>query len=407
MTVCGIIAEYNPFHNGHLYQISRIRSCLGADYVVVVMSGDFVQRGEPAVLEEHKRAEAALSCGADLVIALPVSASTASAEEFAFSGVSILNSLGTVDYLSFGSETEDTEALAACARFLADEPEEYRFLLKAGLKEGMSFPAARALALKKILPCHSVDEVFSKPNNILAVEYLKAIFRTGSNLRPFPVLRRGDDYHSMTLNTEKLPSAAAIRSLLLSEKDQRKICTILPSLVPDPSADMLLDQLKNGAFLTTRDLEPLLRFQLLRENEESIREYFGVTKQLGNRIINRRNSILGYESFCDLLKTKEITRSSVSRALLHIVLGIRKNPKPSYVRVLGLRKEASPLLSEIRSHGLLPLVTRPARDLKTLPESAAEELRQDLFASGLYESLLSMKENRPVKSVFEQPLVIL
>ena len=407
MTVCGIIAEYNPFHNGHLYQISRIRSCLGADYVVVVMSGDFVQRGEPAVLEEHKRAEAALSCGADLVIALPVSASTSSAEEFALSGVAILNALGTVDYLSFGSETEDIEALYACARFLSNEPEEYRMILKAGLRGGLSFPAARVRALKKLLPSHSVEDLLSKPNNILAVEYLKAIFRTGSRMRAFPVLRVGGDYHSITLSEEKMPSAAAIRTLLLSDEDPEKICRILPSLTPASSAEILLNQLKKGSVLTTKDLEPLLRFQLLRENEKSIHEYYGVTKQLGSRILNRRNSILGYESFCDLLKTKEVTRSSVSRALLHIVLGIRENPAPSYVRVLGLRREASPLMREIRSHGLLPLVTRPARDLKTLPAASAEELRQDLFASELYESLLSMKENRPVKSVYEQPLVIL
>ena len=406
MKVCGIIAEYNPFHNGHLYQIRQIREQLEPVYIVAVMSGDFVQRGEPAIQEARKRAKAALSCGVDLVILLPVSASTASAEAFALSGVSILNALGVVDQLSFGCETEDIHALKTCSLYLSEEPELYRQHLKAALREGISFPAARVRALKELSPELPAETVLGSPNNILACEYLKALHRTGSRIRPLPVVRTGDGYHSKGFSGDSCPSASAIRSFLLSGTDTDEVRRTLPSYVPSASADLLFKQLEEGAFLTKRDLDPLLAYQLLRAPAGSVSGCLGVTEPLGNRILNQRNSFRGFESFCDLLKTKEITYSHISRALLNIVLNIRETKEPSFIRILGFRKDAAPLLREIRSHASLPLVTRPAKDIKSLSAESAEDLRHDLFASGLYESLLSLKENRPMISEYEKQLVI-
>ena len=191
MNVTGIIAEYNPFHMGHLHQIKYIKETLQSDYIVIAMSGDFVQRGAPGLLPKHIRAEMALRCGADLVLELPVQFSSASAEFFAHGGVSLLNGLGVVDQLCFGSEEGNTEGMLLAARILNQEPAEYQTLLQTYLKQGMSFPAARNKALNnylRLLPgsTHQTvsPELLSSPNNILGIEYCRAILSLNSHMKP-------------------------------------------------------------------------------------------------------------------------------------------------------------------------------------------------------------------------------
>ncbi|NTV90828.1 MAG: nucleotidyltransferase family protein, partial [Clostridiales bacterium] len=225
MSVLGIIAEYNPFHNGHLYHLRKSRLLTGARYVVCVMSGNFIQRGGPAIADKWSRAEMALSCGADLVIELPAVYAMSSAEYFAGGGVSLLNSLGIVDFLSFGSECGNLDEMKTLAEILSSEPAEYKAFLKDALDTGISYPAARESALMKYLSrtsCNGFPDealklagIIKSPNNILGIEYLKAIMRTGSVIKPVTVGRTGSAYNSEELQGT-MSSATAIRKSLQS-----------------------------------------------------------------------------------------------------------------------------------------------------------------------------------------------
>lgn len=215
MKVIGIIAEYNPFHNGHAYQIAEIRKRTGADYIVVAMSGDFVQRGTPAIIDKYTRTNMALSCGADLILELPTLWATASAEDFAMAGVTLFDKMGCVDGICFGAETDNLDLLSSLADILANEPEDYRELLSSYIKEGLTFPAARAKALVNHLTASSradelckadaqisteaISSIINEPNNILAIEYLKALKRRHSSLKPYLIKREGAGYHDATI----------------------------------------------------------------------------------------------------------------------------------------------------------------------------------------------------------------
>ncbi len=229
MKVTGIIAEYNPFHKGHEYQIKKARELTDADYVIVVMSGDFTQRGAPALLDKYTRARMALACGADLVLELPVRYACASAEFFAGGAVSILDGLGVVDYLCFGSESGDTEKIAASAHALlsAEKDDEYRRRIRQNQKEGLSYPAARAKALN--LSDETDAQYWTLPNNILGIEYCKALTLSQSKIRPLTILRQGSAYH------ERKPAAPACRASALpppSEKPFWKEPASTPSKPP-------------------------------------------------------------------------------------------------------------------------------------------------------------------------------
>ena len=216
MKTAGIIAEYNPFHTGHEYQINYIKEKLRTDYVVIAMSGDFVQRGTPALFSKYVRAEMALRSGADLVLELPVSISSASAELFARGGVQLLDGLGVTDILCFGSECGDTDALMELAKILAEEPEAFQDALRRNLKDGMTFPKARSMALSAVFPeSEKYQQLLSSPNNILGIEYCKAILRENSSISPVSIKREGNDYHENTLFENHFPSASAIRNAIL------------------------------------------------------------------------------------------------------------------------------------------------------------------------------------------------
>ena len=299
MNVTGIIAEYNPFHRGHKYQINYCKKELQADYVIVVMSGDYVQRGTPALLPKHLRAEMALRCGADLVLEMPVSVSTASAETFAMAGVSILDNLHVVDQLCFGSEYGEVSALQELAAVLVKEPKEYRVLLKTFLSEGLSFPAARSQALIEYFkdPHHfegddfdgiltpllnQIVQILNLPNNILGIEYCKALLRLDSSIRPVTLKRQGMGYHetfpdqqtaSSSLN---FASASAIRNALKSGFDISEILGELPG-----NAALVLETAVNKKeFLLENDFSLLLQYCLLNETPESLIGYADMSKDL-------------------------------------------------------------------------------------------------------------------------------
>ena len=435
MKVTGIIAEYNPFHRGHKYQIDYCKKELGADYVIVAMSGDYVQRGTPALLSKHVRAEMALRCGADLVLEMPVSVSTASAEAFAMGGVSMLDGLHIVDSLCFGSEYGEVSALMELAEILVEEPEEYRQLLKEFLSNGLSFPSARCQALTEYFKnphnftgddfdgvltplLNQIVQILNSPNNILGIEYCKALLRLKSNIKPVTLKRQGMGYHETLAETDgsdrfsctdgsTFASASAIRELLKATLTPETISRIA-SQVPDEISLLLASSLQRNGFLTEDALDPLLSYCILKENADSFCSYLDVSRDLAERIMNRSNELNGFLQAASFLKTKELTQRRIQRALLHIILGIREVPATvPYARVLGFRRESSTLLKEIKDSSSIPLITKLADANSLLDESGRSLLYETVFSSNLYEKLLCRKNGRNFVHEYQKQLVIL
>ena len=248
MKTIGIVAEYNPFHNGHLYQLQASRQQAGAECAVVVMSGNYTQRGEPAIVDKWARAEMALHSGADLVIELPVAYAMGSAEYFAYGAVKLLDSLGAIDMICFGSEAGSIDNLSAAARILADEPENYRSYLKEFLSEGISFPAARQKAIslyaKSIYGKDHLSSLLKSPNNILGIEYLKALLRLKSNIIPMTIERIGSNYNSAELSGN-MSSATSIRKIL-NDNGWDNARELLANTIPKCSADIMDRQFEDG-----------------------------------------------------------------------------------------------------------------------------------------------------------------
>ena len=435
MKVTGIIAEYNPFHKGHKYQIDYCKKKLNSDYVIVAMSGDYVQRGTPALLPKHVRAEMALRCGADLVLEMPVSVSTASAEAFAMGGVSMLDGLHIVDSLCFGSEYGKVSALMELAEILVEEPEEYRQLLKEFLSNGLSFPSARCQALTEyfrnphnftgddfdgvLTPLlNQIVQILNSPNNILGIEYCKALLRLKSNIKPVTLKRQGMGYHETLAETDgsdrfsctdgnTFASASAIRELLKATLTPETISRIA-SQVPDEISLLLASSLQRNGFLTEDALDPLLSYCILKENADSFCSYLDVSRDLAERIMNRSNELNGFLQAASFLKTKELTQSRIQRALLHIILGIREVPATvPYARVLGFRRESSTLLKEIKDSSSIPLITKLADANSLLDESGRSFLYETVFSSNLYEKLLCQKSSRNFVHEYQKQIVIL
>lgn len=435
MKTAGIIAEYNPFHRGHEYQIQYTKQKLGADYVIVAMSGDYVQRGTPALLSKHARAEMALRCGADLVLEMPVSVCTASAEAFAMGGISLLDGLGVVDILCFGSEAGEISALKELAEILVKEPEEYKILLKQFLSQGLSFPAARSQALTEYFknPCNfngddfggiltplfnEVTQILNTPNNILGIEYCKALLRLNSPIRPVTLRRKGMGYHNTASDLNSVSdfaSASAIRELICTSNNDncrgyssKNVSDILASWIPSGAFEIFRMLLNSQEFLTEDVLDSILSYCLLQKNVSELTSFLDVSESLAQRIVNQRNLLQGFSKSASVLKTKELTQTRIQRALLHIILGIRQVPeKVPYARVLGFKKENSFLLKTIKNNSRIPVITKLADASSLLDSQAQELLKETTFASNLYESLLAQKNGRKFIHEYEKQIVII
>lgn len=395
MKTVGLITEYNPFHNGHAYHIEKAKMLTGADRVIVVMSGDFVQRGAPAVMPKHLRAKSALLSGASLIIELPVCFATGSAEYFAQGSISLLNQLGCIDSICFGSECGDLHLLKEIAQILADEPIEYQTALKQALKEGASFPAARQEALN--IYSDKYSEILASPNNILGIEYLKALAKIHSKMEPFTIKRIGAGYHDMDIDGQ-FSSATAIRSDIYQLADVNSSSESLPlthiqTQVPSSCHELMKKNYQTRYPVKADDFSLLLKAKLLSETAGSLSHYLDMSPELANRILRLRNDYLSFEQFCDLLKTKELTRSRISRSFIHVLLGITNNwltamkaPAP-YARILGFRRDHADLLGILKRTSDIPLITSPARAV--LADTAYQMLELDIYASDLYESVIT------------------
>lgn len=433
MKIVGLITEYNPFHNGHLYHIQQAREITGADSVIVVMSGDYVQRGIPALIPKHLRAEMALKCGVSAVFELPVCYATGSAETFALGAVSLLDQLGVVDSLCFGSECGNLSIMKSAADILSHEPEEYKLLLKKNLKNGLSFPKARQDALASYLSLHgaspesqNVAEILEDPNNILGIEYLKALRKLNSSIRPYTILRQGSHYHDNVLSAS-YSSASAIRTLLaysgsslhtepaVNTFDNTSFLDILDELegqIPSSCLALLKDYHRVQYPIYQNDFSLLLKYKLLNKTPSRLMRYMDVSEELANRICGQLNLFFNYKQFCELLKTRELTQTRINRALLHIMLGTKKEEVRDwiqsgyhyYARLLGIRKDREKLLSLITEKSAIPLLARLS-DCADLPPAGQRMLHHDILASNLYTSVITDKYKTAFLNEHKQPLL--
>lgn len=428
MKTTGIIAEYNPFHNGHALQIREAREQTGCDYVIAAMSPDFVQRGELAVTDKYHRTRMALLEGADLVLELPIFCATGSAEYFAEGGVRLLNSLGCVDYLSFGCEHPDLEILWAIADVFSEEPPIYKHLLQSRLSEGLSWPVARAAAFlgyieqvsshpdeDAVLPPYGIDDlpaILQGSNNILAIEYLRALRSCSSTIEPVPVQRTAVS-HSSAQFDQKLgfASGAAIREMILNQPASWR--KTLAKFMPSRALEQLPEHARDDAIRARSVLDRLLQYRLLSDPDYD--SYLDVTPDLARRMENLFPLYRGAEQFASLVRTKQYTEARIRRSLLHILLSItqeegeafREGAYAPYIRILGFRRDSAPLLHRIRETTHSPLITKLADAGSVLDNDPQklEWLRKDIFASHMYQ-MMRRESDAPMRIEYERSPVI-
>lgn len=413
MHTVGIIAEYNPFHTGHEYHIQAAKEKNGADYAIVVMSPDFVQRGEPAIFDKYTRTQMALLGGADLVIELPVCYASGSAEYFAEGAIAILESLGVIDTLCFGAESDDLSLFQSAAKILSEEPEEYQKTLRTLLTAGKTYPQARSEALSSYVQQNSAFKTFlASPNNILGVEYCRALIKQRSSIAPVPVKRLGSGYHSNSLE-DTFCSATALRNQLTASSNIEETTSDIYDYLPKACRKLFLSA--SQTTLTSADFLPYLTEKLLAES--SFASILDISSDLSERILNKRFQCIGksYEEVISLLKTKQLTEARIRRALLHLLLDLhtetvehfRTNGTVFYARILGFRRCASPLLHTLKLQSRLPLVVKPAASERILTETAKKMWNQDFYASHLYRSIQAQKYGTSFKTEYEYSPIIL
>ncbi len=410
MNVCGIIAEYNPFHNGHMYHIEETKRKTGCDAVVAVMSGNFIQRGVPALFDKWTRAKMALESGADLVIELPLYYSISSAEYFAQGSVSLLDGLGVVKNISFGSKTTDLDALKRIANVLYLEPENFKKLLESELKRGTSFPIARSNALKNFLKkeydVKYIADILLDSNNILAIEYLKALLYCNSSIKPIVVERKGGDYNSTTI-TNDICSATAIRALL--EKDELKT---VEDVVPKQTFDIMNKAIVNGKTpMFLKNFEKEILYTLRKNSAQDLLNIADVTEGLENLLKKASCEGMELENLIDIVKTKRYTRTRIQRILLHTLLDITKNDvedykyNPQYIRVLGFTKTGEKVLSQINNSSNLPVVTSVSKFLKNANSTSKKMLEKDILGTNIYTLGYQIPKYREVNLDYTTPIV--
>ena len=375
MAICGVIAEYNPFHNGHAFHLAQARALTGSQAVVCVMSGHFVQRGEAAVFAKQARVRMALLNGADMVLELPVPYATAGAERFASAAVEILEACGMVDSLCFGSESGDLQALDAAADALASESPLFQTQLRAALAEGVSFPTARSFASGG-----AVD----MPNDILGVEYLKAIKRQSSRLTPVIVTRRGAGYHDNHIEGA-LASATSIRQAM------RKLdgdTAIWKAAMPLSAAELAQEECaaRRGP-VATDDLSQAFLYALRTTPPEALARRADVSEGLENRILRCAEDWPLWSAIVGAVKTKRYTYTRIQRAMLHILLQIDAvdcAARVPYIRVLGFRRSAEHLVRRLCAAASLPVITNLKHAHYAPNDAVSRVLHQELRAAEIY-----------------------
>lgn len=400
MKAVGLVTEYNPFHNGHLYHLNKAMELTGADISVAVMSGDFVQRGEPAVLDKYTRTSMALNSGVNLVVELPVNYAVSSAESFAAGALKVLDYI-KADSIAFGSESGDIERLSKLAHILCDNEDTLYKEISKYTANGISYAAARQKVVEKLTD-KDTAAMLTSSNNILAVEYLKAIIKNNYAIKPYTVQRQGDSYNDTDIRSE-YASATALRENLkadnISEYIPVKAGLILSSntnyIYPDDITEVLFTRLLDILFASNYDKNVFI---------ENVMQYPDVSKEIAGRLYksamdmitrtvpqgaeSKDNGLFSFGSLCEHIKTKEVPLSRIKRALVRITLGLDKKhmekyANEPYIRVLGFDKKGQEYLSYIRKTVEVPLITKTA-DYK-------EMLLDDIHAANIYNMIVAGK----------------
>ena len=399
MNITGIITEYNPFHNGHKFHLEESKKQTKSDGTICIMSGNFVQRGGPAIIDKWKRTEMALNNGVDLIIELPTFYAVSSAEFFAKGAVSILNSLNIVNNLFFGSEIGDAKALSEIAKTLISEDERFQNILKENLSLGLTFAKAREKSLIEYLNSSEINNIITSSNNILGIEYIKAILKLNSSINPVALKREGSNYNDKSLS-QTFSSATSIREVLKNTSNIEDLKNIIPLESYEVFSKL---QEQDYRFTFEEEMFKYIKYKI-QTNCVNFNNLYEVTEGLDNKIIKEISSSNSLHEFILKIKSKRYTYSKISRILTHIYLGLDNddfkdiaNENNLYVRVLGFNKTGRKILSLIKANSSIPLITKVPRFTNN------PLLKFDLQATACY-SLLNDKVN-PFNDYLQSPII--
>ncbi len=416
MDILGIVVEYNPFHNGHAFHIEQGKKVSNANKVIAVMSSNFVQRGEPALMSKYTRTKLALENGVDIVLELPTAYSTSSAELFSHSAMSILHKTNIVNNLCFGSEIGDIKKLQDVANILVDEPPIFKNVLREELNKGVSFPKAREIALETFDP--SLTNILSSPNNILGVEYLKSLIKLDSSITPYTITRAVANYHDTTLtNNSSIASATSIRNIITKNPNS---INMIEQYVPKETFNIFNDYFTSNLNTDLENIFFFIKFKSAVLSLDHLSTIYDVTEGLGELFLNKIQISTSYADLVHNLKSKRYTQTKIQRMLIHILLNITKQDIElyktvdyvPYIRVLGFRKESSNLLKELVANSSVPVVTNLKK--AELCGIGMKMLDSEFIYTNIYNQLIPNNFEKSLNNIplsalnFEkrQPLVI-
>lgn len=399
MRATGVVVEHNPFHNGHLYHIKESRKNTGADVVIAVMSGNFLQRGEPALVDKWSRTKMALQGGVDIVIELPYVFATAQASDFAKGSIALLEAAGCTDFC-FGSEQGSIEPFINTYDLITSQQESYQQSINQFMKTGMSYPKALNEAYADLIKGYNQSFVdLSQPNNILGYHYIEAAYHLQASIKPVTIQRIVSGYHDDVLPGQTIASATGIRKVIFNDQG---ISDLTP-LLPKASLQNIVEwQSKIGSFGSWQHFYPYLRFQIIRSSIEQLASYAEVTEGIEYLLKEAAQKSNTFENFMEVVKSKRYTWTRIQRMLTHIYTGftwddLKQASSPSYLRLLGMTEMGQRYLNEHKKNLLLPLVSRVGAVKDSM-------LSQDIKATDLYTlGIQSHAFNQPIGRDYRQP----
>ncbi len=426
MKATALITEYNPFHNGHQYHLKQSKKITKNENLIVIMSGNFTQRGDAAIIDKWARTKQALSCGADLIIELPLIYNIRSAEYFAYYSVLSLAKSNIVDSIVFGSEAGNIKIISAIAHALTNESPDFKNALKNYLKNGFNFPIARRKALLdtyqnntrlKKFDAKNIKDILAAPNNILAIEYLKSLLRLNSKIKAHTIKRVGTDYHSQEIN-KSFASASLIRNLI-NNRSKKEALNAVEKLMPEKAWKILKNEIESGRFVKNSSHNQIIlkTIDLLRRlRAEDLKKYKGINNGLENRFIEKAAAEFKPERFLNSLKTKNLTETKIKRKILQIYFSMKaekinrvENNAPHYLRVLGVKKGKEHLLSTLQNEAETEIIINPAQKINEInindDRALNLSLSYDLLASDLYALLYQNSEHSLSRRDFHQKLI--
>lgn len=394
MKILGIIAEYNPFHNGHIYHIQKSKEITNSDYVIAIMSGNFTQQGNISIFDKFKRAKLATNNGVDLVIELPTIYANSSSQYFTKGAISLLNSLNIVDYISFGSESGNIDTLLNISKIIVSNENEIWKDISKNLKLGISFAQAREQSIGKYLTLSEIEEL-SKPNNILGIDYLTQLLKNSSTIKPFTISRNSSNFNDKNINNAgNFSSATSIRELIYDNGDS----TILENVVPNDTLNIINST--NATFNDT--LFDILKYKIITSKKEDLAKINEVTEGLENKLITSVSTSSNYNDLLSHIKSKRYQMSKIKRMLNNIILDITKldfdnifNSDQMYAHVLSTSNRGKILLSKISKNSIIPLITSLNDNaLNNLSNIQRKMLEKDILSSNIYSILNNEQINK-------------